>query len=115
MSNKFRGGMPGGMGGGNMMKQLQKMQEDMLNTQQSIESREFTASAGGGVVSATVTGARKLVSIAIGPDVVDPDDIDMLQDLVVAAVNSALELAESEMAAAMQRFTGGMGGLGGLF
>ena len=113
--SKFKsGGMPG-MPSGNMMKQLQKMQEDMLNTQQEIETREFTASAGGGVVSATVTGARRVVSIAISPDVIDPDDADMLQDLVAAAVNSALESAENEMAAAMQRFTGGMGGLGGLF
>lgn len=115
MAKKFSGmGGMGGMGGG-MMKQLQKMQEDMVNTQQEIEAKEFSASAGGGVVTATVTGARKLTSIALQPDVVDPEDVEMLQDLVVAAVNSALDLAETEMAEAMQRFTGGMGGLGGLF
>ena len=115
MSKKF-GGMGGGMGGlgGGMMKQLQKMQEDMVNAQQEIEAREFTASAGGGVVTATVTGARKIVSVAIQPDVIDPDDAEMLQDLIVSAVNSALEQAESEMANTMQRFTGGMS-MPGLF
>ncbi|MCL2545847.1 MAG: YbaB/EbfC family nucleoid-associated protein [Oscillospiraceae bacterium] len=107
MAKKF-GGMPGG---GNMMKQIQKMQEDMLRTQQEMESKEFTATAGGGVVTATVTGARKLLSVALTTDVVDPDDVDMLQDLIVAAVNSALDNAEAEMAQAMQKFTGGMPGL----
>ena len=106
MGKKF-----GGLPGGNMMKQIQKMQEDMMRTQQEIEAQEFTASSGGGVVSATVTGARKLVSVALSNDVVDPDDIDMLQDLVVAAVNSALDEAANKMAESMQKFTGGMPGL----
>jgi len=101
----------GGMPGGNMMKQIQKMQEDMLRTQQEIGAEEFTATAGGGVVTATVTGERKLVSVVLSQDVVDPDDIDMLQDLIVAAVNSALDAAETKMADAMQKYTGGMPGM----
>ncbi len=114
MAKKFGGMGMGGMAPGNMMKQIQKMQQDMAEAQQAIEEKEFTASVGGGVVSATVTGARKLVSVSLQPDVVDPEDVDMLQDLVVSAVNAALEQAENEMNTSMSRFTGGMS-LPGLF
>jgi hypothetical protein len=86
----------------------------MLNAQTETEAKEFTANAGGGVVTATVTGARRLTKIEIKPEAVDPDDVDMLQDLVTAAVNSALENAENAMAAVMQKFTGGMS-LPGMF
>jgi hypothetical protein len=100
------GGMP--MGGGNMMKQVQKMQQDMMKAQADIESREFTGTAGGGAVAAVCGGDRVLRSLAISPDAIDPDDAEMLQDLIVAAVNDALKAAEDTMASAMQRFTGGL-------
>ena len=102
----------GGMGGGinmNMIKQAQKMQQDMQKMQAELEEKEYTASAGGGVVSATVTGKRELKALVIEPDAVDPDDVEMLQDMIVAAVNEAIRAAESDMANNMQRLTGGMG------
>ncbi|MDR0670769.1 MAG: YbaB/EbfC family nucleoid-associated protein [Oscillospiraceae bacterium] len=105
MAKHFQGG---GMGGANMMKQVQKMQQDMLCVQEEIESKTFTASAGGGAVNAAVNGKRQLLSVTLQPDVVDPEDIEMLQDLIVAAANEALREAEEEMAQAMQRFTGGL-------
>ena len=106
-----KGGFPG-MGGTNMqqlMKQAQKMQQDMQKTQAELAEREFTATAGGGMVSATVRGGRTLVSLVISPDCVDPDDVEMLQDLVCAAVNEALRTANETIDAEMRRFTGGMG------
>ncbi len=102
------GGM-GGMGNMNMIKQAQKMQQDMLKAQEELEAREYTASAGGGAVSAVVSGARRLVSVELKPEVVDPEDIEMLQDLVLAAVNEGLRQAEDEMQKEMARFTGGLG------
>ncbi len=102
----------GGMGGGinmNMIKQAQKMQQDMQKMQAELEEKEYTASAGGGVVSATVTGKRELKALVIDPEAVDPDDVEMLQDMIVAAVNEAIRAAESEMANSMQKLTGGMG------
>ena len=102
----------GGMGGGinmNMIKQAQKMQQDMQKMQAELEEKEYTASAGGGVVSATVSGKRELKILTIDPDVVDPDDVEMLQDMIVAAVNEAIRSAESDAANSMQRLTGGMG------
>ncbi|MDR0380569.1 MAG: YbaB/EbfC family nucleoid-associated protein [Oscillospiraceae bacterium] len=105
MAKHFQGG---GMGGANMMKQMQKMQQDMLRAQEEVEAKTFTASAGGGAVTAEVSGKRQLLSVTLKPDVVDPEDIEMLQDLVVAAVNEALHEAEEEMSQVMQRFTGGL-------
>ena len=104
-----RGGM--GMGGMNMnmIKQAQKMQQDMLKMQTELQSKEYSATAGGGVVSATVTGKKELVKLTIDPEAVDPDDVDMLQDMIMAAVNEALRASESDMASSMQKFTGGMG------
>ena len=110
MAKGFGGrGMPG-MGGMNMnmMKQVQKMQQDMQKMQAELENKEYTAAAGGGVVSATVTGRRELRAISIDPEAVDPDDVEMLQDMIVAAVNEALRTAEEDMAATMQQITGGL-------
>ena len=90
----YRGGMPTGGMNMNMIKQAQKMQQDMLKMQQEMEEKEYTATSGGGMVTAVVSGKRTVTSISIEPDAVDPDDIEMLEDLVVAAVNAALAAAE---------------------
>ena len=98
------GGM-GGMGGGmnmNMIKQAQKMQQEL-------EEKTYEASAGGGVVTATVSGKRELKALEIDPDAVDPDDVEMLEDLIVAAVNEAMRAAEGDAASTMQKLTGGLG------
>ena len=111
MAKGFGGrGMPG-MGGVNMnmMKQVQKMQQDMQKMQAELEAKEYSAQAGGGVVSATVTGKRELVSLTIDPEAVDPEDVEMLQDLIVAAVNEAIRKADSDAASSMQQITGGLG------
>ena len=89
----YRGGMPGGGMNMNMIRQAQKMQQDLLKMQQEMESRTFTATAGGGAVTAVASGKREIVSITIDPDVIDPDDVEMLQDMIVAAVNEALRTA----------------------
>ena len=105
-------GMRGmGMGGGmnmNMMKQAQKMQQSMATMQAELEAKEYSAKSGGGAVEAVVTGKRVLKSVVIDPDAVDPDDVEMLQDMIVAAVNSAMEAAEKEMAENMSKLTGGL-------
>lgn len=101
-----------GMGGGmnmNMIKQAQKMQQDMMRMQQELEEKTYEASAGGGVVTAVVTGKRELKSLDIDPDAVDPEDVEMLQDMIVAAVNEAMRAAESDAANTMQKLTGGLG------
>ena len=101
----------GGMGGGinmNMIKQAQKMQQDMQRMQAELEQKEYTAQAGGGVVSATVTGRHELKSVTIDPEAVDPDDVEMPQDLVVAAVNEAMRAASADAASAMGQLTGGL-------
>ena len=102
----------GGLGGGinmNMIKQAQKMQQDMQKMQAELETKEYTAQAGGGVVSATVSGKHELRSITIAPEAVDPDDVEMLQDLIVAAVNEAMRTASADAASAMGQITGGLG------
>ena len=109
----FRG-MPGGMNQAAMMKQAQKMQQDFLRMQKELEEKEFTAKAGGGMVTATVNGKHELVGIEIKPEAVDPDDVEMLQDMVVAAVNEAMRKAEADQSANMAKLTGGLN-LGGLF
>ncbi len=91
-----------------MMKQAQKMQQDMLKAQEELESKTYEAAAGGGVVSATVSGKKELVSVTIDPEAVDPDDVEMLQDLIVAAVNEALRKAGEDAASQMSRLTGGL-------
>ena len=109
----FRG-MPGGMNQAAMMKQAQKMQQEMLRMQQEQEAKTFSASAGGGVVCAVVNGKHELLELTIKPEAVDPDDVEMLQDMVIAAVNEALRTADAEAASNMSRLTGGLN-LGGLF
>ena len=111
--NGFRG-MPGGMNQAAMMKKAQKMQQEMLRMQEEQENRTFTAKAGGGVVCATVNGKHELVELTIQPEAVDPEDVEMLQDTVIAAVNEAMRLADTEAANNMSRLTGGLN-LGGLF
>ena len=111
--NNFRG-MPGGMNQAAMMKQAQKMQQEMLRMQQEQETKTFTAAAGGGMVKATVNGKHQLVDLAISPEAVDPDDVEMLQDMILAAVNEAMRTADAEAANNMSRLTGGLN-LGGLF
>ena len=110
----FRGGMPGGMNQAAMMKQAQKMQQDLLRMQAEQEAKTFTAKAGGGMVAATVNGKHELVNMEINPEAVDPDDVEMLQDMIIAAVNEAMRAADAEAANNMSRLTGGLN-LGGLF
>ena len=112
-----RGGFPGGFGGGNMnnlMKQAQAMQKKMQNIQKEIEESEFEAAAGGGAVSVKVNGKREVLAINIKPEVVDPDDVEMLEDLVLSAVNEAMRKADEETANKMGKVTGGMN-IPGLF
>ena len=111
--NNFRG-MPGGMNQAAMMKQAQKMQQEMLRMQEEMENKTWSATAGGGMVTSTVNGKHEVVNLEIKPDAVDPDDVDMLQDMVIAAVNEAMRTADAEAAQNMSRLTGGMN-LGGLF
>ena len=109
----FRG-MPGGMNQAAMMKQAQKMQQEMLRMQEEMETKTYSASAGGGMVKAEVNGKNEIVSLQINPEAVDPDDVEMLQDMIIAAVNEAMRTADNEAAQNMSRFTGGLN-LGGLF
>ena len=109
----FRG-MPGGMNQAAMMKQVQKMQQDMIRAQEEMEKKTYTATAGGGVVKAVVSGKNEVVELEINPEAVDPDDVEMLQDMVIAAVNEAMRTADAEAANNMSRLTGGLN-LGGLF
>ena len=104
------GGFPmGGMGNmQQLMKQAQKMQENMQRKQEELNAREFSAASGGGMVKVTVNGAREVLSVQIDPQCVDPDDVEMLQDLVLSAVNGALKEAASTMEQEMGRLTGGM-------
>ena len=112
-----RGGFGGGMGGGNMnqlMKQAQQMQKDMEVAQAEVAAMEITHTAGGGMVTVKVNGEHKVVDLQIDPDAVDPDDVEILQDMILAAVNEAMRAADNEAANNMSRLTGGMN-LGGLF
>lgn len=107
----FPGGM-GGMGGGNMqqlMMKAQKMQQGVARAQAELNEREFTASSGGGMVSVTVTGNKDVRSIVINPACVDPDDVEMLQDLVLTAVNEALRTATKTVEDEIGKITGGLG------
>lgn len=107
-----RGGFPGGMGMpgnmNNLMKQAQRMQRQMEESQKELETKEFTAAAGGGAVKVTVSGKKEIVKVELTPEVVDPEDIEMLQDLIVAAANEAIRQAEEENAAIMNKMTGGL-------
>lgn len=101
-------------GGGNMqqlMKQAQKMQQQMAEAQEQLDAATYEAASGGGMVKVTVSGKREIVSLTIDPQVVDPEDVDMLQDLVTAAVNEALRKGEEVREATMNRMAPGMGGM----
>lgn len=111
--------LPQGMGGGpsnmqGMIKQAQKMQEEMARVQEELAATTYTAAAGGGVVSATVDGSHELKELTIQPDAVDPDDVEMLSDLIMAAVNEAIRKAAADSEAKMGAITGGMN-LPGMF
>ena len=107
-----RGGFPGGMPGNmnNLMKQAQRMQRQMEESQKELEVKEFVAKAGGGAVEVTVTGKKEITKVKLSEEVVDPDDIEMLEDLVMAAVNEALRMADEASAEVMNKMTGGLGG-----
>ena len=109
----YRGGMPMGGMNMNMVKQAQKMQQEMLRMQQEMETKEYEATAGGGMVTAAVNGKHELLRLAINPEAVDPEDVEMLQDMVIAAVNEAMRKADADAAASMGKLTGGLN-LGGL-
>ncbi len=104
-----KGGFPG-MGGNmnNLMKQAQKLQKQMEEAQKDLETKEFEASVGGGAVTVRVSGKKELKDLIIKPEVVDPDDVEMLQDLVLTAVNEALKKAEEETNSSMGKLTGGL-------
>ena len=111
--------LPKGMGGGpqnmnSMIRQAQKMQEDMAALQAELEEREYDVSAGGGMVQVKINGKREILSINVNPDIVDPDDVEMLQDILVAAVNEAIKRVDSTTEQEMQKITGGLG-MPGLF
>ena len=106
-----RGGFPGGMPGNmnNLMKQAQRMQRQMEENKKALEEKEFTATAGGGAVEVVLSGKKELKSITISPDAVDPDDVEMLQDLIMTAANEALRQMEEISQAEMGKFTAGLG------
>ena len=107
-----RGGYPGGMPGnmGNLMKQAQRMQRQMEENQRELEAKEFTAKAGGGAVEVTVSGKKEVLKVKLKEEVVDPEDIEMLEDLIVAATNEALRKIDEASQASMSKLTGGLGG-----
>lgn len=113
---KGRGGFPGGMPGNmnNLMKQAQRMQRQMEEKQKEMEEKEFEATAGGGAVTVKVSGKKEVLSVKLSEEVVDPDDIEMLEDLIVAATNEALRKMEEDSQEMMASLTGGLGGLGGM-
>lgn len=101
------GGIPGNMN--NMLKQAQRMQRQMEESQKEIEDKEFKATAGGGAVEVTMTGKRELTSVKISPEAVDPDDVEMLEDMVMAAVNEAIRNVDDYTQQSMSKYTGGLG------
>ena len=109
----FRGGIPGNQM--NMMKQAQKMQQDFMKMQQELESTTFEFTAGGGAVKAVIVGTREFKEIVIDPDAVDPEDVEMLQDLILSAVNGALKMADDKTSESMAKLQGGLGGFPGMF
>jgi DNA-binding YbaB/EbfC family protein len=109
---RIQASRPGGRP--DMRQQIMKLQEQMLQTQESLGEETVTATAGGGVVSVVMTGHQRVESVTLDPEVVDPEDVEMLQDLIVAAVNEAIERSQAVAAERMAALTGGLGGLGGL-
>ncbi len=114
MAKKGFGGMPGGANMNQLMKQAQKMQENMQKAQEELETKELEASVGGGAVTVKINGKKEILDITIKPEVVDPGDIEMLQDLVLSAVNQAIKSVEDIQANQMNKLTGGMN-IPGLF
>lgn len=117
-----RGGFPGGMGGfgginmNKLMKDVKKMQTDMEKTQEELETKEFDATSGGGAISVKVSGAKQIKEIKISKDVIDPDDVEMLQDLIITCVNEALRKVDSAQAESMGKYNiPGMPGMPGMF
>lgn len=112
-----RGGFPGGMGMpgnmNNLMKQAQKMQKQMEENQKELETKEYTATAGGGAVEVAVSGKKEITKVKLAEEVVDPEDIEMLEDLIMAATNEALRKMEEANTEVMSKLTGGMGMGGG--
>lgn len=115
MRANYPKGGPGNMN--NMMKQVQQMQEDMANLQADLETREYDVSAGGGMVTVKINGKREILNIDIQPDIVDPDDIETLSDVITAAVNEAIKKVDTTSEAEMGKITGAlnMPGMPGLF
>lgn len=109
------GGFGGGGGMGNLMKQAQKMQQDMAKLQEELALRTVEVTAGGGAITVVATGKKEIKEINIKPEVVDPDDVEMLQDLILAAVNEAIRKADDMVNGEMGKLTGGLGGMPGLF
>ena len=111
-----RGGFPGGMPGNmnNLMKQAQRMQRQMEEAQKALAAKEVPAEAGGGAVEVTVSGKKEVTKVKLSPEVVDPDDIEMLEDLIMAAPNEAFRQLEEISQDSMAKITGGIGGLGGM-
>jgi len=105
---KQRGGFGGGMGGG-MMAQIQKLQQDMVKAQEALADETLDVTAGGGAITITITGQQRVRSIKLSSEVVDPNDVEMLQDLLVAAVNEAIEQSQTHAAQKLQGLTGGLG------
>ena len=112
--NNFRGMPGGGMNQSAMIKQAQKMQQQMLQMQEEMERKTYSATSGGGMVTATVNGKHEVLNLEIKPEAVDPDDVEMLQDMVIAAVNEAFRAADTDASNNMSKLTGGLN-LGGLF
>ena len=112
----MRANIPKGMGGGQnmnaMLRQAQKMQEDMAALQEDLDSREYDISAGGGMVKLKINGKKEVLSIDISPDIVDPDDVETLADIITAAVNEGIKRVDETNSAEMAKITGGMGGMG---
>lgn len=110
-----RGGFPGGMPGNmnNLMKQAQRMQKQMEEQAKELEEKTYEATAGGGVVKVVVSGKKEIIEVHIEPEVVDPEDIEMLEDLIMAATNEALHMQDEDQSTQMSKITGNMGGLGG--
>ena len=115
MARQNFGGFGGGANMQQLMRQAQKMQQQLQEAQEQLDAAEYEATSGGGMVTVKVTGKHEIPSITIDPQVVDPDDIEMLQDLIMAAVNEALRKGEEAREASMSRMAPGLGGMGGLF
>lgn len=116
MAKGYKGGMPGGMNMNNLMKQAQKMQEQMAKTQAEVEEKVIEVTAGGGAVKVVINGKKEIQELSIKPEVVDPDDVEMLEDIVLTAVNEAIRQIEEVVNSEMAKVTGGLGGgMPGLF